>query len=68
MPTNQVRAFIDQMDSILAEEALIQVERQQVGSGMMKKQDADRALNNWRKKAGMTERKPANEIPGFGNG
>lgn len=68
MPTDQVKAYIEQMESILAEEALIQVERQQVGSGMMKKQDADRALNNWRKRAGMTEKKPAKDIPGFGNG
>lgn len=44
-----VGVFYREMQSVRAEEALIETERRQVGSGLMKKEQANEIISRWRK-------------------
>jgi hypothetical protein len=65
-----VAMYLSQMEAIKAEESLEQVLRLQIGYGLVKKQEADKYIQEWQRKAGRgTERKRAKTTgtpPGLG--
>jgi hypothetical protein len=70
MDAATVSMYLDQIDSVKAEEALHEVLTLQIGGGHMKKQEADKQIAEWQKRAGRgTERKRARSTgtpPGLG--
>lgn len=50
-----VGVFAREMRAIRAEEALIETERRQLASGLMKKTDGDKIIKRWRREAGQEQ-------------
>ena len=63
MPMGLVRAYTDAMERVDAREKLGDLHVQQLGSGMMKKQDQSRAVRDLQTRAGV-RRKPRKMSPG----
>lgn len=51
-----VGVYFAEMRAIRAEEALIETERRQLASGLMKKTDGDKIIRRWRRDAGQEQR------------
>lgn len=49
IPLYLLRPMIDAIPRLIAEESLIAVERAQVGSGQMKREDASKVLRAWQR-------------------
>jgi hypothetical protein len=59
VPVAFVRAYAGAIPKIQAEEALLQANVVALGSGRMKKTDADRTIRDWRRIAGITKTRSA---------